>query len=171
MPDQLPPSSRFYALIESGRMECPKCGLLLLWGSPRLTENRDWNPVGSLIRCHRCLAVYQLGVVAWPAARGGGGPSEPIDQVATVRQLAELRQRSGGFWVRGAGVPAGATIKNRPDKKRKARLSIDPVNVYVGEGCCCAPWPWRSECPVHGRAGVDQEPAASEPESEDPEVE
>lgn len=138
---EMPPSSRFYAIIESGRMECPKCGRILLWGTGRTApDQKDWNPICSVIRCRQCETRYALGVVAWPVGNGPrkidteGRLPAPVDQQMTLRQIAEVRQRTGGFWARS---PRGGE-------------PTSPVNVYIEAGCTCDPLPWREGCPVHG---------------------
>lgn len=159
MSDRPPPASRFYAVPLSGRMECPKCGLLIVWGGKRHAGDiRGWNPVSSLLTCAQCHETYQIGILAWPVSKRGGGSGMPIDQITTVRQLAELRQRASGRWARGRAAPAGATMKDRIDRPRTMRVPTDPVNVFVAEGCTCAPLPWREGCAVHGNLGVDREP-------------
>jgi len=133
-------ASRFYAVPLAGRMECPQCGRMLVWGrGAGKSEHRYWNGLSSVMRCPDCGVRYQLGILAWPIGPNGATRLAP-DQKATVRQLAEIRQRAGGFWAR--------------NRKSKA----DPlVNRFVREGCCCGPLAWRKECPVHGRMGHDPE--------------
>lgn len=122
-------------------MECPKCGRLLLWGvGAGHPDQRWWSPVTSQLTCSRCLTVYTLGLIAWPSGKGkGAGRGLPIDQQPTIRQLAEIRQRTGGFWA------------------KTTHRGAEAVNRYVEEGCCCDPLPWRVECPVHGQIGISEE--------------
>lgn len=137
MPDHAPPpaSSRFYAAIDAGRMECPRCGRILVWGVGNgHPDAQYWNPVRSTLECSKCSTTYQLGVLAWPSIFKVGG--QPEDQQLSVRRSAETRQRAGGFWV-----------------KRRTPAQGSRVNRYVPEGCCCDPLPWKAECPVHGNVG------------------
>jgi hypothetical protein len=144
--DQLS-ASPFYALLEAGRMECPTCGRMLLWnpkyprakGRSTKANDRDWNPISSTILCPKCGTRYQLGIIAWPLRPQQPTPiAIPPGQRATLRQLAEIRQRSGGFW------------------SRTYRKVEEPINRYVPEGCTCAPLPWRRECTVHGGLTLEQ---------------
>lgn len=154
MADPLP-ASRFYAVPLAGRMECPQCSYLIIWGvgqQKSRTDQRYWNPVGSVLTCPQCKKVYHLGLLAWPGGSRVTTALEgtPSDQVPNLRQLAELRQRTGGWWVRGSGVTLGTTIKNRPDLVRKGRKASDPVNRYIPEGCTCGDLLWSASCQVHG---------------------
>ncbi len=137
-------ASRFYACTTAGRMECPRCGFLIVWGAPLTHPERQYfDPVSSRIRCARCRRSYTLGVIAWDDVPQG--PKHmPLDQQFSVRQLSELRQRAGGFWPRARRVKDG------------------PTNLYVVEGCSCAPLPWSASCAVHGQSGIDH------PDEEEP---
>lgn len=141
----LGPSVPFYAVLTAGRLECPLCGYLSLIGSGR-TDGRQWNPVSSVLKCTGCGHSWQLGIIAWPISlnRIVNRQKAPLGQRATLEQLAEIRQRAGGF------------------APRRARGLAEGVNVHVPQACCCAPLPWRQECPVHGQHGHDQ-PEVSEP--------
>lgn len=135
--DDHTPTGRFYAVCESGRMECPRCGRLLVWGvGPRHPSAEYWQSVSSRITCPRCRKVYTLGVIAWPTSKGLP-LGMPEDQQFSVRQLSELRQRAGGFY---------------PHARYKRHMT---VNRYIEDGCSCAPLPWRAECPVHGLVGLE----------------
>lgn len=136
-------ASRFYAVPERGRMECPKCGTVLRWGLTTGQKWGDWNPLTSTLRCTRCGMRFVLGIVAWPIHLGyqGRWPTSPSDQLGTVRELIEARQQAGGFWMRER--------RTRPDQS---------ANWYISEGCTCAPLLWRETCAVHGRLTVSREP-------------
>jgi hypothetical protein len=133
-------ASPFYAVIESGRLECPMCGRMLVYGKGR--GGRGWSEIAALLRCTGCGQRFQLGTIAWPVPLGRPVEGFPAGQRANLRQLSELRQLTGGFW------------------RRKPREKEQGTNVYVAEGCSCAPKPWRAECPVHGqlqiRAAADE---------------
>lgn len=133
-------ASPFYAIPEAGRMECPHCSRILIWGNgAKRPDQRYWWPLSSILECSGCHRRYQLGIIAWPLLRGvePGYETLPPGQKGTMRQLAEVRQRTGGFW------------------SRRPRVKGEGTNRYVAEGCCCAPLPWRPECPVHGQTGTD----------------
>lgn len=132
------PASRFYAVPEAGRMECPTCSRLIFWGKQK-DSAKHWNPVASTLRCYGCQTVYVIGIIAWPATKNAGrrwGGKQPTDQRGTLRQLAEARQRAGGYWA-----------------KQARKKHDDPANVLVPGECSCAPLPWHPDCPVHGGMG------------------
>ena len=62
------PSARyFYAVPDSGRLACPLCKQLIIWGrGPGKPDHRAWNPVSSVLTCPGCSVSFQLGILAWP---------------------------------------------------------------------------------------------------------
>lgn len=147
--DPLDAQRRFYAVPEAGRMECPQCGTIILWGKGQgHPDHRYWNEIACTLRCPACRTTYQLGVLAWPL-RVGGDSGAAEDQQADMRQLAQIRARAGGVYM--------ALSKARKEK----------ANRYSPAGCTCAPLPWRLECAIHGalrsESVVDSVPASDPP--------
>jgi hypothetical protein len=149
----LGPTAPFYAVISAGRFACPLCGYLSLIGQGRGSDSRQWNPIASVLKCTGCGHSFQLGMIAWPISvhRIVNRQKAPLGQRANLAQLAEVRKRMGGF------APT------------RARRLSEGTNVYVPQECCCAPLPWRQECPVHGQHGHDQLEGESEPSTDEPE--
>ena len=135
------PFVRVYAAITSGRVVCPRCAALLVFRAARKVNTvrtagvrrtrTVFDAVTSRLECPRCTKVLQVGMLLWEPTTGRG--TRPADQQPTVRELAQLRGQAAGFWV-----------------AEQAKRPQEPVNRYVPETCCCAPHPWRAECPIHG---------------------
>ena len=99
----------------------------------RTGRTNTFDPVTALVTCPRCQKVMQIGMLVWDSAQPGyRRHRRPLDQRPTPRELAQLRAYASGFWL--AGAP---------------RVVSDPVNRNIQAECCCAPLPWRQECPVH----------------------
>lgn len=144
MSPTIPTRGRFYALVTSGRMECPQCGQMIEWGQAR-KPSPAWNPIASVITCQRCGRQYVLGLLAWPTNYLEDASKRrykkawrrrPRDHQGTLAQMRKVRQLAGGLIM----PPASS------DEQGYA-------NWYTGEGCTCPPLPWRRECPVHGELG------------------
>ncbi len=108
MPKSPPPhpeltnAQRFFARVRSFDMECPHCGLV--YRVRKDTNPTIWNPRTALFTCldrrmGGCKRTYVIGMLAWPKGRGSGSGAPPADQVPGPRQLAQLRQEAGGWWM------------------------------------------------------------------------
>ena len=141
----LGPTQPFYAVLDAGKMACPYCGTILIFGRGQggaaQRNTKDWNPLASIMTCHNCRVSFQLGVIAWRLniERIVNRKKAPLGQRPTLAQLAEIRKRTGGFLV------------------HRARGLAESVNLHLDDECCCPPLPWRAECPTHGQHGVDQQ--------------
>ena len=92
-------STRFFARLVSGAIECPKCGSVAQFGPGR--PKAGWNPQTSRFTCPACRLVVTLGIIAWPAKGGpGAGATLPTDHVPNERQLSQLRAAGDGHWMR-----------------------------------------------------------------------
>lgn len=131
------PFARTYALVTAGRLACPSCATIILFG-PGQPHAKQYDKITGFIECQICKRSYQLGIVLWPARKGrrkGGDSAQPKDQRPTVRELAQLRDYARGFVAEADKDPT------------------DPVNRFLAGECCCEPLPWRAECPIHGPEG------------------
>lgn len=123
---------RIYATLDPLRVECPACGLLILFGlggrkGTRSPHRKYWDRLASVLICPGCEAKWRLGMVLSPAPRGGVR-QPPADQIPSAAQLIELRRDASYV-----------------DRQRWG----DPMNQFEEEGCTCYPQPWRAGCPVH----------------------
>lgn len=129
---------RFYASLRPLRLECPRCGHILLLAYSQSHYDR-YDPVSGILRC-TCKATFQLGLIAWPVENNRH--RKPIDQQLSYRQIAELRALTGGFWA----------------ERKKGQG--EPANLYVPEGCSCpSPREPDAACPVHGQPPAPVEPS------------
>lgn len=145
-------ATRFFGRVTAATMECPRCGTVLhLADGGRQAIRRarrhhrspaaGWNPLTSRLECPACELVMLIGLLAWPVGRGGthGAQTVPRDQVPNERQLSQLRQEAGGWWM--------------PQETRKPRYRPDDSNITAA--CICRPGAENTtaqdpECPIHG---------------------
>jgi hypothetical protein len=126
------PFTRLYGQITAGRMTCPECSNLIVWGGGRKGSRAEFNPLTSILTCRQCQRSFQVGLLLWSVRPGPR--RRPRDHRPTLREQAQLLARAGGFWA---------------DEQEKKR-SDEPANRYIRGECCCDPLPWRAECPIHG---------------------
>jgi hypothetical protein len=138
--------------VEHFRAACPRCQSLILilpvqTKSRRQVSHRKWyDRVHQVVQCPRCHVSYQVGLLFYPYLVGANRRT-PLDVQPTKRELAELRNLAGGWWMRDevarttSAVQIGST---------HGLVEIPAVNLYVPEPCTCAPLPWRASCAVHG---------------------
>ena len=113
-----PQGDRFFARVEAGRNECPRCGYLDQWytpgpvrgtvGSPKrwmVKRQREqekkvkgqgrrmlsgWNPLTSRWQCPSCRMTFTVGLVFWPVTKGGAPPGKGVTIPAD--QVLDYRQ-------------------------------------------------------------------------------
>ena len=129
--------SRFWASVEGFRLICPQCQQFVLAAvAPGHGKShiRSYDRQHQVLECPHCLMVSHVGLLLWPAIRGGHrfGRDIPPDVKLTKRELMELRRITSGWWMR------------QPHKDGER------VNLWIPEACTCAPDPWRASCPIHG---------------------
>jgi hypothetical protein len=97
-------ATRFFARIERAILECPRCGKVYQVSSRSPSPN--WDPMTARFTCTNkstggtCGRTYVLGLVAWPIIPTPKVASAtPRDQVPNERQLVQLRQEGGGWWL------------------------------------------------------------------------
>lgn len=113
-------ATRFFARLIAFDLECPRCGKV--FRVRRLNRHKlaartleegtintghrgvkhTWNPTTARFLCtgkDGCQKEFVLGVLAWDVPRGAKAGALPMDQVPTVRQLAEMRTDGQGHWM------------------------------------------------------------------------
>lgn len=122
--------TRFYALLDPLRLECPACGRLICFG-PKAPDRKCWSRLASELTCPDCGRIWTLGIKAYLRPRSAIRlpPDVPPDQRLRPDQLLELRL------LYGMGTK---------DARRKGQ----PVNER-GESCTCWPETFAIGCPVH----------------------
>lgn len=122
----VPQCRQTYAVVDAGRIACPKCQQILVF-TRHQPEVYDY--VTGRLTCKVCQRKYTLGMLLW-RTRSGTRARPHVDQLLSVKQAAQLRQQ--GYYT---------DVVSRDN---------DPVNRYLDGECCCEPFPWRAECPIHG---------------------
>lgn len=125
------PHSRIYASIVPARLECPACRRLIVFGYNQRDVKAFHIPTHR-ITCPSCRSVFTLGMLVWSSPAGFHHGEGPPDVTPSQRQIAELRQYTGGFWL-----------------SERYRYG-EPAHRIIEAGCTCWPLPWRVGCPVHG---------------------
>ncbi len=135
MADRAPAGVRLFGRIDHFHCECPTCGAIL---QGRLGRGGAYNPITAELRCPRCDTLYGVGLLLWRRrkVRKPAGAIEPVDQIPTAAQRAQLRQYQLAIWTE-AQTRAG-----------------DPLNVDVTDPCTCPMETGGRDpfCPVHGWA-------------------
>jgi rubredoxin len=151
-------AQRFFARVRSFDLECPHCGLV--YRIRKDTRPNVWNPRTARFCCldrdaGGCQRSYVIGVLAWPVEIGGGhmGNVPPADQVPGPRQLAQLRQEAGGWWLtdeyRHRGRPNVTNLTGELDRPPEedpidVDLAISDVREYRCQQCYHAYRPSKS---------------------------
>lgn len=89
-PAPSPTGRRVYAQVERLSCACPQCGTVC---TPAIKGKRGkaYDKRVGFFRCPVCGYGAYIGVVFWPAMRGGGRAVLPEDHTLTPGQAAELR--------------------------------------------------------------------------------
>jgi len=106
------------------------------------TTTMVYNPLTSRLCCPHCHRIFAVGLLLYSV--GQSAPQAPADQRPTWKQLLELRQTTGAFYLDGPLV-----------------RGAEPLNILVESACTCAVGHVSSGCPVHG-----WDTPADEPEEE-----
>ena len=141
-------AERLYAVPIAGRLACPACGRLILYG-PTAPHKHALDPVTCRLTCPYCNRHWQIATLVY-SARSGQGIIVHADYKPTRAQLADIRTQLTGF------------------KLPKPATRDQPLNLYEEDTCTCDPLPWRADCPVHGDFMLTPEEEAELPEPPEP---
>jgi hypothetical protein len=118
--DLLRRATRFFARPESFTLECPRCGRIYVIRLGK--KNPCWDHTRSIFECvglGGCSKSYIVGIVAWPIAKNARVAGFPRDQIPNERQLAQMRQEGGGWWL--------------PDVAGQRHARVDTTNLTLEE--------------------------------------
>jgi hypothetical protein len=147
-----PPADRFFARIDKFECECPSCGRLISSALDKRNPTRAtaearqlqartnkriwdsvWNPHSQRLACPWCRKSFVAGLLLYPVKPHGGRPLDaPPDVALTSRELAVMRQRAQGWYV------------------RQLYRAGQHVNQAVMTPCSCPEPGWSVTCPLHG---------------------
>jgi hypothetical protein len=121
-------AQRLFARALAFDLECPYCGLV--YRIRATTNPRTYNPRTAIFYCNGkagCRRSYVIGLLVWPKGRGAGAGTPPTDQVPGPRQLAQLRQEAGAWWMtdeyKHKGRPDPTNLTGEDDR-------LAPENPY-----------------------------------------
>lgn len=127
-------AQRFFAKVHAFTAECPSCG--------HVVSVRQRNQHGSTSiaiyeersarwQCKECGRIYVVGMLAWPCPRGSGAAAPPDDQVPGPRELAQLRDDGGGFWLPEAYKTKGRQAWSNLTGETERPEPVDEIDLEL----------------------------------------
>lgn len=143
---------RIYGRIDSGYVECPKCGCLMALGfhsAQSVRRPEVYHPATGVLRCPgaNCGRVYVLGILAWPLRGGGrGGPvGAARDKVPNPLQAKRLEKLiASRSWYHDEAID-----RRRPSQSNSL-AGQDEAEELVLLACTCPEPIVDPNCPAHG---------------------